>query len=90
MTRRTQRSGAMALLWLDRIPLTALVVAALALGLAPFTPEPHLWQKLKMLAHGELTRPIDIFDLVMHASLPLLLIAKLVRMLLSGKAPRSG
>ena len=40
--------------WLDRIPLTALVIAAIALGLAPFTPEPHLWQKLKMLANGTL------------------------------------
>lgn len=76
--------------WLDKIPLTALVIAALALGLAPFTPEPHLWQKLKMLTHGELSRPIDIFDLIMHASLPLLLIARLVCMLLSGKTTRSG
>ncbi len=90
MTRRTQRSEAGLLLWLDRIPLTALVVAALALGLAPFTPEPHLWQKLKMLAHGELSRPIDIFDLIMHASLPLLLIARLARLVLSGKTPHSG
>jgi len=73
--------------WLDRIPLTALAIAALALGLAPFVPEPHLWQKLKMLAHGTLARPIDIFDLIMHASLPLLLVAKLIRMTLPGKKP---
>ena len=73
--------------WLDRIPLTALVIAALALGLAPFVPEPHLWQKLKMLANGTLSRPIDIFDLIMHASLPLLLVAKLIRITLSGKKP---
>ncbi len=73
--------------WLDRIPLTALAIAALALGLAPFVPEPHLWQKLKMLAHGTLLRPIDIFDLVMHASLPLLLVAKSIRMKLPGKKP---
>jgi hypothetical protein len=66
--------------WLDKIPLTALVIAALALGLAPLTPEPHLWEKLKMLAHGTLSRPIDIFDLVMHASLPLLLAVRLLRM----------
>ena len=73
--------------WLDRIPLTALVIAAIALGLAPFTPEPHLWQKLKMLANGTLSRPIDIFDLIMHASLPLLLAVKLIRMTLPGKNP---
>ncbi|MHB8730029.1 MAG: RND transporter [Sulfuricaulis sp.] len=74
--------------WLDKIPLTALVIAALVLALAPFTPEPHLWQKLKMLADGTLTRPIDIFDLVMHASLPLLLIVKLLRRARVGKKPR--
>ncbi|MEK9133463.1 MAG: RND transporter [Pseudomonadota bacterium] len=73
--------------WLDRIPLTALAIAALALGLAPFVPEPHLWQKLKMLANGTLSRPIDIFDLIMHASLLLLLAAKLIRMTLPGKKP---
>lgn len=66
--------------WLDKIPLTALVIAALALGLAPFVPEPHLWEKLKMLADGTLSQPIDIFDLIMHASLPLLLAVRLVRM----------
>ena len=76
--------------WLDRIPLTALVIAAIALGLAPFTPEPHLWQKLKMLADGTLARPIDFFDLIMHVSLPLLLIVKLLRPARLGKKrPRS-
>ena len=73
--------------WLDRIPLTALALAALALGLAPFVPEPHLWQKLKMLANGTLSRPIDIFDLIMHASLPSLLAARLMRMTRPGKKP---
>lgn len=87
MTRRTQQSGAGLLLWLDKIPLTALVIAALALGLAPFTPEPHLWEKLKMLAHGTLSRPIDIFDLILHASAPLLLAVRLIRMARSGKKP---
>ena len=73
--------------WLDRIPLTALVIAALALGLAPLTPEPHLWQKLKMLANGTLLQPIDIFDLLMHASLPLLLAVRLIRMVRSANRP---
>jgi hypothetical protein len=85
MTGRTQRSGVGLLLWLDRIPLAALVIAALALGLAPFAPEPHLWQKLEMLANGTLSRPIDIFDLIMHASLPSLLAVRLIRMTLSAK-----
>jgi hypothetical protein len=74
--------------WLDKIPLTALAVAALALALAPFNGQPHLWQKLAMLAHGTLSRPIDIFDLAMHASLPLLLAVKLARMAFTGNKRR--
>lgn len=65
--------------WLERVPLIPLAVGALYLGLAPFVPEPHLWQKLKLLIVGELTHMLDIFDLLMHASLPLLLVAKLAR-----------
>jgi hypothetical protein len=52
--------------WVDRTPLWIFVVVALTLGLAPFAPEPHLWEKLKMLYGGELSRPIDIFDLFLH------------------------
>ena len=52
--------------WLDKIPTTTLLLVALTLGLAPFAPEPHVWEKLKMLAAGDLTRPIDIFDLIFH------------------------
>ena len=66
--------------WLDRIPLWILVAVALLLGLAPFVPEPHVWEKLKMLAAGTLTRPIDIFDLLYHGAPWVLLALKLVRM----------
>jgi len=66
--------------WLDRIPLWILVAVALTLGLAPFVPEPHVWEKLKMLAAGTLTRPIDIFDLLYHGAPWVLLALKLVRM----------
>ncbi len=51
---------------LDKIPVTTLVIIALTLGLAPFVPEPHIWEKLKMLVAGDLVRPIDIFDLLFH------------------------
>lgn len=64
---------------IDRIPLNLLVIAALMLGLAPFLPEPHLWEKLKMLAAGTLTRPIDIADLAMHGAPVLLLALRLWR-----------
>jgi hypothetical protein len=53
---------------------------ALTLGLAPFTPEPHVWEKLKMLFGGNLSKPIDIFDLVLHGTPWVVLILKLVRM----------
>lgn len=65
--------------WLDRIPLQILIIASLTLGLAPFVPEPHVWEKLRMLSAGQLSRPIDIFDLVMHGTPWVLLGLKLVR-----------
>lgn len=66
--------------WLDKIPLVPLAIVAVLLGLAPFVPEPHLWEKLKMLAAGTLSRPIDIFDLVLHGAPLVLLGVKLVRL----------
>lgn len=61
----------------DKIPLVLLVLVCLTLGLAPFVPEPHLWEKLKMLANGALARPVDIFDLLLHGGPWLLLVIKL-------------
>ena len=63
--------------WLDKIPYTVIVPLAVVLALAPFTPEPHLWEKLKMLFAGTLARPIDIFDLFLHGAPLLLLLLKL-------------
>lgn len=68
---------------LDQLPWNLVIIACLTLGLAPFVPEPHIWEKLKMLAAGTLTRPIDIFDLLLHAAPWLVVIAKLVRMALA-------
>ena len=53
------------------------ILGSLTLGLAPFNP-PHLWEKLNMLAAGTLSEPLDIFDLLMHAAFPLLLLTKVV------------
>ena len=39
---------------LNAIPILYFILACLTLGLAPFTPEPHVWEKLKMLAAGDL------------------------------------
>lgn len=65
-------------LFLIRLPWPPLVLAALLMGLAPFVPEPHLVEKFRMLLAGQLTRPLDIFDLGFHLLPGLLLIAKLL------------
>lgn len=65
--------------WLDKIPLYMVVIAVLTLGLAPFVPQPHLMEKLRMLFSGTLARPIDIFDLFLHGTPLVLLILKLWR-----------
>jgi hypothetical protein len=71
--------------WLDQFSLTLIILACVLLGLAPFFPEPHIWEKLKMLAAGDLSRPLDIFDLVLHATPFIALILKLIRMWQVGK-----
>ena len=65
--------------FLDEISWSLAILAALTLGLAPFFPEPHIWEKLKMLLAGDLVRPLDIFDLALHAAPWLLLLAKGLR-----------
>jgi len=60
--------------FLNSIPLFHLVLISAMLGLAPFVPEPHLLEKIKMLFAGELVKGIDIFDLLMHGT-PLVLLA---------------
>lgn len=61
---------------LREIPYLVLVPLALLMAFAPFTPEPHLVEKTRMLLHGQLHRPLDIFDLILHAAPALLLVAK--------------
>lgn len=65
--------------WLDRFPLVWLVAIALWLAVAPVVPEPHLVEKLRLLGQGALSRPIDIFDLLLHGVPPLLLVLRLWR-----------
>lgn len=58
------------------VPWFYVVLACLTLGLAPFTPEPHVVEKLGMLADGTLTAPIDIFDLLLHGAPWVLLVLR--------------
>ncbi|MDR9483963.1 MULTISPECIES: hypothetical protein [Sediminimonas] len=64
---------------LDDIPWLIVLLLCATLGLAPFVPAPHIWEKLGMLIGGELRRAIDVFDLVLHAAPFALLAAKGVR-----------
>lgn len=53
------------------------VAVAAALAPWPIGPEPHLIQKIRWLAASELTRAVDIFDLVLHAAPALLVIGRM-------------
>lgn len=64
--------------WLERLPWSVVLIACASLGLAPFVPVPHVVEKLEMLFRGQLVRPIDWFDLVMHGAPWALLVGKAV------------
>ena len=55
-----------------------LVPLVLLLGFAPFYPQPHIVEKLRMLLAGTLKKPIDIFDLIWHAWPFLLLLYRIL------------
>lgn len=63
--------------YISKMSWTMLILACLTLGLAPFAP-PHIWEKLQMLFRGQLVRPIDWFDLVLHGTPWALLILKTI------------
>lgn len=60
------------------MPFSFLLILCLTLGLAPFIPEPHIWEKIKMLIAGTLSRPVDILDFMMHGLPFVLLFIKLI------------
>jgi hypothetical protein len=64
--------------YLSRIPVLPLAVLAVFMLFAPFTPEPHLLEKSRMLINGELTKGIDIFDLFWHSFWVVLLLLRLL------------
>lgn len=66
--------------WLDRFPLVWLVLLSLWMLIAPITPEPHVVEKIRMLSQGQLSRPVDIFDLLMHGTPLILLLVRLARL----------
>lgn len=52
---------------LDGLSWPLVLLACATIGLSPYAP-PHVWEKLQMLVAGELTRPLDWFDLVLHGA----------------------
>ncbi len=64
--------------WLRQAPIVPFGIIAIMLALAPFSPEPHLIEKLKMLGAGTLTRPLDIFDLFLHGTPLALFLVKIL------------
>lgn len=67
-----------------KLPWGLVILACLTLGLAPFAP-PHIWEKLRMLSEGKLVRPIDWFDLALHATPWIVLILKAILALTQNK-----
>ncbi len=66
---------------LDKIPLIMLAFPALFLAIAPLSGQSHLLEKFTMLIDGSLSKPIDVFDLFLHATPLVLLIIKIGFML---------
>ena len=65
--------------YIDRIPFPLLIVITVFMLGAPFVPEPHLVEKMRMLGEGTLTRPLDVFDVFWHLLPATLLAVKIVR-----------
>lgn len=60
--------------------LPTAILVCLTLGLAPFTPEPHVWGKLRWVAGGAIgMQPLDWFDLVLHGFPWVLLVIAVVQ-----------
>lgn len=66
--------------FIDKTSITFFIMFSITLGLAPFFPEPHLVEKARMLLHGQLVKPVDIFDLLFHLTPWVLLTIKIIRM----------
>ena len=76
LIKKTDQREELMIEFIVKLDWALVIIACLTLGLAPFIPEPHLVEKLRMLSHGELVRPIDWFDLLLHGTPWLFLIAK--------------
>jgi hypothetical protein len=60
----------------DQLNWGIIILLCATLGLAPFLP-PHIIEKLSMLVKGNLIKPLDWFDLLLHGFPWILVIAKI-------------
>lgn len=55
------------------------LIASCTLGLAPFSPEPHIWGKIRWISGGAKgMQAIDWFDVFLHGTPWVLLVASLL------------
>ena len=64
---------------IDSVSYPVLIFISAFMLLAPFSPMPHVLEKLIMLKDGNLTRAVDIFDVFFHLIPSTLLAIKYLR-----------
>ena len=62
--------------WLLQVSYGNLLIAAILLGLAPFSPQPHVVEKVTWLLTSQPFRWVDTFDLLFHLSPVILMCIK--------------
>ena len=50
---------------IDKLDWAIIIILCATLGLAPFSP-PHIVEKISLLVNGELVKPLDWFDFLLH------------------------
>lgn len=63
---------------INQLPWLVIIILTITLGLAPYSPQPHIIEKLILLTNGQLSTPVDIFDFLMHLSPFILLTLKII------------
>ena len=67
---------------------TSAVTLSLTLGLAPFAPEPHIWEKIRWISTGQMpSESIYWLDLLMHGAPWVLLVAAIGAKIALRRAP---
>ena len=65
----------------DQLNWVVVIILCVTIGLAPFSP-PHIIEKLSMLIKGNLIKPLDWFDLLLHGFPWIILVLKITAFLI--------